>query len=475
MTRKRVAILISGRGSNMTALVEAARAPDYPAQIVGVFSNRADAPGLQYAWLAGIPTAVLSHKDYPDKPAFEAAMDAALAAWQPDILCLAGFMRLLSPGFCTRWAGRLINIHPSLLPLHKGLHTHQQALADGVAEHGCTVHFVTPGMDEGPTIAQARVPLLPGDTAETLAARVLVEEHKLYPLALAMLARGEVSLPVESAGPRSTSSKSTFTDDDLTHLEAHGLPPLPEPATSGFADNDNARIWYAAFGDGPPVVLLHGGLGNAGNWAYQVPALVGAGYRAIVVDSRGQGRSSRDDRPYSYEVMASDVRAVMDALGVAKAAFVGWSDGADTALVLSKQTPERSAGVFFFACNVDASGPLPFVFTERIGRIYNRHVADYAALSPTPEQFEKMRDDLGVMQREQPSYSAADLASVAVPVWSVLGEHDEFIRREHAQYIARAIPGARFVLLPEVSHFAPLQRPEAFNAVVLDFLRRLRW
>lgn len=267
----------------------------------------------------------------------------------------------------------------------------------------------------------------------------------------------------------------TFTDDDLSHLEAHGIPPLPAPAASGYADSDNARIWYASFGDGPPVVLLHGGLGNAGNWGHQVPALLAAGYRAVVIDSRGQGRSTRDDRRYSYELMASDIRAVLDALGVAKVAFIGWSDGADTALVLSKQTPERSAGVFFFACNVDASGTLPFVFTDRIGRIYNRHVADYAALSPTPDKFETMRDDLGVMQKDQPNYSAADLASIAVQVWSVLGEHDEFIRREHAEYIARTIPGARFVLLPEVSHFAPLQRPAAFNATVLDFLKSLPW
>jgi formyltetrahydrofolate-dependent phosphoribosylglycinamide formyltransferase len=191
--RKRVAILISGRGSNMAALIEAARAPGYPAEIVGVFSNVADAPGLAVAAAQGIPTAARPHRDYADKPAFEAAMDEVLAGWRADIVCLAGFMRLLSPAFCTRWAGRLINIHPSLLPRHKGLHTHAQALADGVTEHGCTVHFVTPGMDEGPVIAQARVPVLPGDTADTLAARVLVEEHKLYPRALAMLARGDVA------------------------------------------------------------------------------------------------------------------------------------------------------------------------------------------------------------------------------------------------------------------------------------------
>lgn len=192
--KKRVAVLISGRGSNMSALIEAAKAPDYPAEIVGVFSNNPGAAGLAIAAAEGTATATLSHKAYPDKPAFEAAMDAVLAGWRSDIVCLAGFMRLLSPGFCARWAGKLINIHPSLLPLHRGLHTHEQALADSVAEHGCTVHFVTPGMDEGPIIAQTRVPVLPGDTAETLAARVLIEEHQLYPKALAMVARGEARL-----------------------------------------------------------------------------------------------------------------------------------------------------------------------------------------------------------------------------------------------------------------------------------------
>ena len=264
-----------------------------------------------------------------------------------------------------------------------------------------------------------------------------------------------------------------FIDDDLTQLQTHGLPSLPEARESGYVDNDGARIWHARFGAGPPVVLLHGGLGNAGNWAYQVPALIEAGYSVVAIDSRGQGRSTRDDRPYSYELMASDTRAVMDVLGIASAAFIGWSDGADTALVLSRQTPSRCAGVFFFACNVDATGTKPFEATPVIDRIYNQHVADYASLSPTAGGFEAMRDDLGIMQADQPNYSAADLSGVGVPVWVVLGEHDEFIKREHAEYIARSIPGARFVLLPEGSHFAPLQRPDAFNAVVLDFLRQV--
>ncbi len=193
MTRKRVAILISGRGSNMSALIEAARDPDYPAQIVGVFSNKPDAPGLAAAATYNIPTAWRWHKDYPSRIGFELAIGDVLRLWRPDYICLAGFMRLFTPEFTKKWQGRMINIHPSLLPLHKGLHTHEQALADGVTEHGCTVHFVTAGMDEGQIIEQARVPVLPGDTAETLGARVLTEEHRIYPEALARLARGEVT------------------------------------------------------------------------------------------------------------------------------------------------------------------------------------------------------------------------------------------------------------------------------------------
>ncbi len=192
--RKRAAILISGRGSNMTALVEAARDPGYPAEIVGVFSNRADAPGLQYAWLAGIPTAVSSHRDYPDRESFDAEIARILAGWHTDIVCLAGFMRIFSRGFAEAWTGRMLNIHPSLLPLFKGLHPQQQALDAGVTESGCTVHWVVPDLDDGPAILQRRVPILSGDTADTLAARILVEEHKAYPEALAMVAHGNAIL-----------------------------------------------------------------------------------------------------------------------------------------------------------------------------------------------------------------------------------------------------------------------------------------
>jgi phosphoribosylglycinamide formyltransferase-1 len=195
IAKKRVAILISGRGSNMSALIKAAKAADYPAEIVGVLSNRAAAKGLETAAAEGIATRSLAQSNFESREAFDAAITEVLEGWRADFVCLAGFMRILSPDFATRWQGRMINIHPSILPLYKGLDTHARALADGATRHGCTVHFVTPGLDEGPSILQAEIPVLPGDTPETLAARILVEEHRIYPQALAMLARGEVRLP----------------------------------------------------------------------------------------------------------------------------------------------------------------------------------------------------------------------------------------------------------------------------------------
>lgn len=193
--KKRVAILISGRGSNMTALINAAKSPDYPAEIIGVFSNRAAAPGLDVARAEGISTATLAQSSFTSRLAFDEALTETLEGWNTDIVCMAGFMRILTPEFTNRWLGRAINIHPSLLPAYKGLDTHARALADGVAEAGCTVHFVTPGLDEGPAILQARVPVHPGDTPDDLAARVLVEEHRLYPEALRLLASGQVAYP----------------------------------------------------------------------------------------------------------------------------------------------------------------------------------------------------------------------------------------------------------------------------------------
>jgi formyltetrahydrofolate-dependent phosphoribosylglycinamide formyltransferase len=188
MRKLRTAVLISGRGSNMMALVEAARAPDYPAEIVGVLSNQPDAKGLEFAAANGIPVAVISHRDFTSREAFEAALDARLRSMKVELIALAGFMRVLSAGFIARWEGRIVNIHPSLLPAYKGLHTHERALADGAVEHGCSVHLVTAELDGGPVLRQARVPVLAGDTPDTLAARVLTAEHRIYPEALALLA-----------------------------------------------------------------------------------------------------------------------------------------------------------------------------------------------------------------------------------------------------------------------------------------------
>lgn len=171
----------------MEALVRACEDPDYPAEIVGVLSNKADAKGLEFAAANGIPAIAVPHKQYADREAHDAALHEALATLKPDIIACAGYMRIMTAAFVAKWEGRMINIHPSLLPDFKGTHTHERALAAGVSEHGCSVHYVTAELDDGPVIAQARVPVLPGDTPDMLAARILIEEHKLYPLALKMV------------------------------------------------------------------------------------------------------------------------------------------------------------------------------------------------------------------------------------------------------------------------------------------------
>lgn len=193
--KKRVAVLISGRGSNMVALIEAAKAADYPAAIVLVLSNNPGAAGLAYARQAGIATATVDHRPFKDdRAAFEQALDAQLQTHQIDLICLAGFMRLLTPDFVRRWSGRMLNIHPALLPQFKGLHTHRRALEAGVREHGATVHFVVPEMDSGPIVLQASVSVRDGDSEESLAERVLEVEHRIYPQALRMVAEGRTKL-----------------------------------------------------------------------------------------------------------------------------------------------------------------------------------------------------------------------------------------------------------------------------------------
>jgi len=197
LARLRTAILISGRGSNMEALIESCRAPSAPAEILLVLSNNPDAGGLRYAAKAGVPTAVVDHHAYKDRAAFDAELDRRLSAAEAEFVCLAGFMRLLTPAFVERWRNRMINIHPSLLPAFPGLDTHARALAAGVRFHGCTVHFVRVATDTGPIIIQAAVPIRPDDTPDSLAARVLAQEHRIYPQALAWIAERRVRIDGE--------------------------------------------------------------------------------------------------------------------------------------------------------------------------------------------------------------------------------------------------------------------------------------
>ena len=194
MSRKRVVILISGRGSNMTALMAAAKDEAFPAAIAGVVADRADARGIEHAERAGIPTRIVARADHPSQDAHERAIEAAIAEMGGEIVCLAGYMRLLSADMAARWEGRMLNIHPSLLPLYKGLDTHRRALADGVRLHGCTVHFVSADVDDGPIIAQAAVPVMLGDDEAALSARVLKAEHQLYPMALRLVAEGKARM-----------------------------------------------------------------------------------------------------------------------------------------------------------------------------------------------------------------------------------------------------------------------------------------
>lgn len=228
--QKRVAILISGRGSNMASLISAASETGYPVEIVGVVSDQPDAPGLSFAASKGVATQVLPRADYASPEAHDAAIDAALMTLEADIVCLAGYMRILTRGFVEKWQGLMINIHPALLPSFKGLDTHARALAAGARIHGCSVHFVTPETDDGPIIAQAAVPVLIGDTEQALASRVLKAEHHLYPLALRMVAEGKARMEngrtvfadielIEENARSVLSSPSAIRDDvDLEHL-----------------------------------------------------------------------------------------------------------------------------------------------------------------------------------------------------------------------------------------------------------------
>ena len=237
-----------------------------------------------------------------------------------------------------------------------------------------------------------------------------------------------------------------FIDDQLHAFASNGPPPLPP--SQNYISLGGVDVWFGDYGEGPAVVLAHGGMGNAGNFGHQVPALITAGFRVITIDTRGHGRSGWDCAPFSYIQFAEDILAVLDHLDISRAAVVGWSDGACTGLALAKAHPERVTGVFFFACNVDASGAWPFEMTDAISNCLERHRKDYAALSPTPENFDTMSAALQEMQGSQPNYSSADLGAVSVPVTMAWAANDEFIRPDHAHYISKAIPRARLICQP---------------------------
>ena len=262
----------------------------------------------------------------------------------------------------------------------------------------------------------------------------------------------------------------SHADDDLRHFEANGAAPLPPASAEGRVEFEGAQIWYAAFGAGAPVVMLHGAFDNSEDWGYQLPALLDVGHRVILIDSRGRGRSTLGTRPLSYELMANEVLAVLDILGIAKAAVVGWSDGATIGLILAMRTPPRITRVFAFAGSMDLSAAKPFAPSDTTARVFGRAKEDYARLSDTPAEFETMRKAVSHMMDTQPNYRALDLAKIRTPVAIVVGENDEFIEREHSEYLARTIPGAALTILPGVSHFAMLQHPELFNNAMLAFL-----
>lgn len=247
-------------------------------------------------------------------------------------------------------------------------------------------------------------------------------------------------------------------------------PTLPLPAQSDTAPINGIRLWYAIFGQGEPVILLHGGLANANYWGYQVRTLQPL-YRVIVMDSRGHGRSTRDQRPFGYQLMADDVIGLMDFLKIQKAAIIGWSDGAIVGLDIAMQQPERVARLFAFAANSDPSG---IAANAAKSPIFNAFIAraekEYQALSPTPDQYELFLEQIRNMWETQPNWSAEDLHTITVPTWIVDGDHDEAIKRDNTRFMADNIPGARLLLQPQVSHFSFIEDPAQFNRDVLHFL-----
>ena len=254
-------------------------------------------------------------------------------------------------------------------------------------------------------------------------------------------------------------------------------PTLPQAVQSGYATVNGIKIWYASFGPknarSEPVILLHGGLANANYWGNQVKSLQ-ARYRIIVMDSRGHGHSSRDDKPYGYDLMASDVIALMDFLKIPKVAIVGWSDGAIIGLDIALNHPGRLTKLFAFAANSDPSGVADITSSPVFNAFIARAEKEYEKLSPTPTEYKNFRAEIEKMWETQPNWTADDLARIAVPVWIVDADHDEAIKRENTEFMAGNIPNAGLLLQPEVSHFSFIEDPEQFTSDVLHFLQHVK-
>jgi len=246
-------------------------------------------------------------------------------------------------------------------------------------------------------------------------------------------------------------------------------PSLPKAAASGYAPVNGVKIWYAEFGRGEPVILLHGGLANSNYWGLLVPALEKR-YRVIVMDSRGHGRSTRNAQPYGYDLMASDVIALMDHLQIRKAAVVGWSDGAILGLDIAIHHPERLTKLFAFAANSDPSGVADISKSPVFNAYIARAEKEYQKLSATPTEYNSFLDQISKMWATLPNFTKEQLAAIRTPTWIVDADHDEAIKRENTEFMAAQIPDAGLLLLPEVSHFAFLQDPQQFNEAVLHFM-----
>ncbi|WP_213807693.1 alpha/beta hydrolase [Granulicella sp. dw_53] len=284
-----------------------------------------------------------------------------------------------------------------------------------------------------------------------------------------MLPTTSVLLAMALILPSTTSNVSSIPTWQTLPVEQ----PLSPPTQEGYVDHDGARIWYGTLGKGEPVILLHGGMASSLSWGNQVPALVESHHKVILIDSRGHGRSTLGPYPLSYERMESDVVAVMDKLHLKKASFVGWSDGANISLIMAMKNPERVNGVYAFGANMNLESIVPGTFTSPIlSELATRLAKTYARISPTPDGFGTLHEALETMQKKEPNYSTQELAAIKAPNIVIAdGEHEEFITRAHTTYLAATIPGAKLIILPDVSHFAPWQAPTTFNNSIVQFLK----